>query len=336
MNILITTASKNFGLLELFKDATRNIGKLFASNSKMVNALFIADEYVLTPLIKDESYIDFLLNYCKKNDITAIISFFDLDLIELSKNKERFKQNGITVVVSDEETIKTCNDKWLSYQFLLSIGLKQPKTYIDMEVLKQDLQSNNVSFPLIMKPRFGWGSLSIFQIDDFDELDVLYRKTLKEIFAIPLIKHQSINVKDQCIIVQEKMNGCEYGLDVLNDLNGIYVTSVAKKKLQMKAGCTGEAEVIDNNLFEHVAKTISSNLNHIGNIDVDFFLTDSGEKYVIDLNCRFGGQYVFSHLAGANFPKQIIEWLMGLPTSPANIKVKIGVSGKRVTHVERY
>ena len=92
---------------------------------------------------------------------------------------------------------------------------------------------------------------------------------------------------------------------------------------------TGTVEIVDKKTFESIAKDISSNLKHVGNLDVDCFLTQSGDIYVIDLNCRFGGQYVFSHAAGANFPKQIIDWLNGLPTSPANIEVETGFRGTR-------
>ena len=335
MNIIITTADRDFELIACFKDALKGNGKVFASNGVMVSALVKADEYVITPMINDDSYIDFLLKYCKTNNITAIISRHELDLLVLSKNKERFKKNGITVIVSDEKAIETCNDKWSAHQFLASLGLKQPKTYIDMELLKQDLLSNAVSFPMIMKPRWGVGSFGLSQIENLDELDVLYRKTFRSIFTTYL-KHESSTAEDRCIIVQEKINGVEYGLDVLNDLNGKYVTTIAKRKLAMR-GHTMAAETVDSKPFESVAKAISSNLKHAGNLDVDCFLSDSGDIHVIDLNCRFGGQYIFAHTAGANFPKQIIEWIMGLPTSTENLHVETGVrQGRDDSYLIRY
>jgi len=335
MNILVTSAYQCSDTVAFFKDALGKNGKVFASNSVMVSALAKADDYTITPLIADESYIDFLLDYCKTNSINTIITRHDLDLLVLSKNKELFKKNGITVIASDEQVIKTCNDKWRAHQLLVSIGLKQPKTYIDMELLKRDLQSGAVSFPLIMKPRWGVSSYSIFQIDELDELDILYRKTHRNIFKTYL-KHESAEAQDRCIIVQEKIDGDEFGLDILNDLQGNYVAAIAKKKLEMRVN-TMTAEIVDSKPFESFAKTISANLKHTFNLDVDCFLTDSGDIYVIDLNCRFGGQYLFSHSAGANFPKQIIDWLAGLPTSVENLRAETGFRGDRDdSHIVRY
>ncbi|MDR1170937.1 MAG: ATP-grasp domain-containing protein [Bacteroidales bacterium] len=325
LNILITSIGRGTDMVVIFQNALGENGKVFVSNSVMTSALLKADGYTITPLIVDETYVDFLLDYCKANDINAIISWFDLDLAVLSKNKERFEKNGITVLVSDEQVIKTCNDKWNTHRFLASAGLKQPKTYIDPGLLKQDLRANVIPFPVMMKPRWGSGSVGLFQIDDFDELDVLYRKTHKIIFR-SVVQYESAVDANRCIIMQEKLDGIEYGLDILNDLNGNYVATVAKKKLLIH-GSTQVAQIVDSKPFEDTAKTVSKNLKHIGNLDLDCFLTEQGDIYVIDLNCRFGGQYVFDHMAGANFPKQIIDWLLGLPVSPENINVETGARG---------
>lgn len=47
--------------------------------------------------------------------------------------------------------------------------------------------------------------------------------------------------------------------------------------------------------------------------------------FVLELNCRFGGQYPFSHLAGVNYPKQIVRWLLGEETDPSLLNAKINV-----------
>ena len=117
----------------------------------------------------------------------------------------------------------------------------------------------------------------------------------------------------------------EYGLDVFNDLKGCLATVVAKKKIAMRAGETDVAEIVDNTPFLKTGETLSNNLQHIANLDVDCFLDDEGNVYVLELNCRFGGQYPFSHLSGVDFPKQIIEWLNGNGTSAEYITPTIGI-----------
>jgi len=93
----------------------------------------------------------------------------------------------------------------------------------------------------------------------------------------------------------------------------------------MRAGETDIAEIVENDDFLSIAKNISQNLRHIANLDVDCFKLKDGSVIVLEMNCRFGGQYPFSHIAGVNFPKQIIEWIEGKPTNFQLITPKVGI-----------
>jgi carbamoyl-phosphate synthase large subunit len=66
-------------------------------------------------------------------------------------------------------------------------------------------------------------------------------------------------------------------------------------------------------------------LKHRGNLDVDVIVAEDNEPYILELNCRFGGGYPFSHLAGVNFPKALIE--MANNKQPKRDVVQIGVIG---------
>lgn len=313
MNILLTSAGRRTYLVNYFKEALSGKGLVYASNSILTYTLQQADGYVLTPQIYDDNYIDFLLEFCKNKSIAVIISLFDIDLPVLAKNKRRFEDNGIRVVVSDENVTDICNDKWKTYKFLKSIGLNQAKTYISLNEVFSDLDSKDISFPLILKPRWGMGSIGIYQAENIEELHILYEKIKRTIFN-SYLKYESQIDESSCILIQEKIIGQEFGLEILNNLESEYVTTIAKKKIAMRAGETDIAEIVDNSTFENISKKISQNLKHIANLDVDCFVTSDNEVFVLEMNCRFGGQYPFSHLAGVNFPKQIIKWLSGKKT----------------------
>lgn len=323
MNILLTSAGRRTYLINYFKNVLHGEGLVYASNSIFTYALTQADKYVITPNIYDDGYIEFLLEYCHNENITVIISLFDIDLPILAKHKKRFERSGITVVVSDYSVTQICNDKWQTYNFLNRIGIKQVATYISLDTAKNDLISGKLNFPLILKPRWGMGSIGIYEVDNEIELEVFYKKLQNKIFKTYL-KYESVQDPFSCILIQEKIIGQEYGLDIFNDLQSCYVTTIAKKKIAMRAGETDIAEIVDAIHFETLGKKISSSLRHIANLDVDCFVTEEGEIVVLEMNCRFGGQYPFSHLAGVDLPKQIILFIQGQHVNKDLVTPKIG------------
>lgn len=325
MNILLTSVGRRAYLVKYFQDALDKGGLVHASNSNPTYAMQIADKSTCTPLIYDSGYIDYLLDYCLKNEVKAIIPLFDIDLPILAKSKSKFLEYGIQVVVSDYETTQICNDKWKTYQFLISNNIPVPKSFISLGTCLESIDANKINFPLIIKPRWGMGSIGIYQVDNKAELEILYKKTKNDI-ANTYLKYESEANLESSVIIQEKLVGDEYGLDVFNDLNGHFLTCIPKQKIEMRSGETDSAIVINDNKLYLLGKKIATFLKHRGNLDIDCFLVNE-TYYVLEMNCRFGGQYPFSHLAGANFPKAIISMLKGEIVNDELLHVIYGTIG---------
>ena len=77
-----------------------------------------------------------------------------------------------------------------------------------------------------------------------------------------------------------------------------------------------------------VGEEIGKKLHHIGNLDMDVMADESG-LYVIEMNARFGGGYPFSHLAGVNLPKVIVNWLKGEDTDEKLLVAKAGILAQK-------
>ena len=118
----------------------------------------------------------------------------------------------------------------------------------------------------------------------------------------------SKNELDAAILIQQKLNGPEYGMDIVNNLDQEYFTTVVRKKLSMRAGETDKAISVIDQSFLDIGAKIAANLKHIGNLDCDVF-EHNGELYVLELNPRFGGGYPFSHEAGMNTIQAYLAWL---------------------------
>lgn len=310
MNILVTSAGRRGYIIEYFKKALKGRGKVYAGNStSFSSAFYYADESVVTPLIYDDNYIPFLLQFCKEKQVEIIISLFDIDLLILAQNKELFRQHGIEVIVSDKAVIEICNDKWKTYDFCVRNHILAPKTYLELSEVKKAIREQKLAFPLIIKPRWGMGSIGIYQVENEVELDILAQKCRREIQSTYLKYEAAVDI-DNCIIIQEKLKGEEYGIDIINNLNGQFCGNIVRKKYAMRAGETDCAAVVMNAMVDEFAEKISSALGHIGNLDVDVFVEE--EKIsLLEMNARFGGGYPFSHLAGVDLPTAIIKWVNG-------------------------
>ena len=299
-------------------------GEIHSSNSIWSPALQTANKSTITPLIYDDNYIPFILNYCKENKISAIIPLFDIDLPILAKNKKIFNKEGIEVIVSNFKVTQVCNDKYQSYKFLKKCNIVTPKTFLSKKKVLNAIKNNLLSFPLILKPRWGTGSICIYQANSKEELEIFYYKISKEI-QNTYLKYESKLDKEKSIIIQEKIIGKEYGLDVINDLDKNYVATLVKKKIAMRSGETDHAITEDNPLMRDLGNFISKNLRHISILDVDVIWTEDGIPVVLEMNCRFGGHYPFSHLAGANIPLAIVKWLKKEQTTKNLFEIKYDV-----------
>ena len=308
MNILFTCAGRRTYLLNYFKEQLKGEGEIIATDMQLsAPALSAADIKIQVPGVYAEDYIDKTLDICKKHDVDAIISLNDLELPILSENKHKFEDLGVKVIVSSPKVIDISFDKFKTAQFIEKIGLKAPKTFVNYDEAIKALESGILNFPLVLKPRWGSGSIGIEFVNNMEELEEVYNSLLKKVKKSIL---STASIGDEYILIQEKIEGQEYGLDIMNDLKGNNRGVSVKKKLAMRAGETDKATTVDNPKLREIGKIIGENLKHIGNLDIDVFEKD-GEYFVLELNPRFGGGFPFSYEAGVNFPRAIIEWIKG-------------------------
>ena len=310
MNILFTCAGRRNYLINYFKTALKDKGKVIAADFQLsAPALVDADIALKLPSIYSDNYVDSLIKLISEQKVNAIISLNDLELPILSEHKDKIEKTGAKVIISDSNVIDIAFDKWKTYEFFESINIRTPKTYIDKDKVIEDISLNKLSYPLVVKPRWGSASIGIDIVEDERELLLSYELQLNRIKK-SILKNASSKELDSSIVIQEKINGEEYGIDILNDFDGDFYGSFTRKKLAMRSGETDKAVSIINSKFSDAAKKIAEHTNHIGNMDCDFFVSND-EIYFLEMNPRFGGGYPFSHEAGIDTPSIYVSWLEG-------------------------
>lgn len=294
MNILICSVGRRVKLIEYFKSELNQVGgKVIAVDcDATAPALYHADIYEVVPRIDHSNYIQHIKNLCKKYHVNGVLSLIDPELSLLARHKEEFEKDGIKIIVSSDEVVNICYDKYTTYKFLQNHDLPSVPTYIDINKVVEEIDRGIIQFPLIIKPKNGSASLGIHQVSSINELKVFQDES-------------------QEFIIQPYILGEEYGVDCYIDLISEETTNIfLKRKIRMRAGETDKSIAIKDLELKQLIERLIEVLNPLGPIDVDCFKTNNG--YLIsEINPRFGGGYLHAHEMGQNFVFNIINNLNG-------------------------
>jgi carbamoyl-phosphate synthase large subunit len=308
MNILLTCVGRRKYLVDYFKAEKDFVTKIVGVDmSNTAPALAGCDSWHIVPSIYDADYIDRLLDVCKKENIDALISLNDMELPILAKNREKFDALVVRLVLANDAAINICSDKYSTYLFCKDNNIPTPISFVDLDVALESINNQNVYYPLIVKPRWGSASFGLHVVESDNELMEAYDVCKKSLVNSYLSQFKE---SDDDVLIQEYINGKEYGVDIFNDMEQTYRGVVCKEKISMRAGETDKAITVDASRFEDFARVIGETLKHVGNMDCDFLERDS-QLYLLELNPRFGGGYPFSHEAGANLVKALLLSLSG-------------------------
>jgi len=293
MNILILSCGTRNKIIQYFKKELDGRGQVIATDcSELAPALYDADRFFIVPHVDNENYIEVLLSICKENNVKAVLSLIDPELSVLAANKQKFLNIGTIPIVSDYEIVELCFNKYEMYQFLINNGFKAARSYIDKEEFFKDVELGELTYPVFVKPVKGSASININKVTSKDEIELLFSKY-------------------ENLMIQEYMDGIEYGADVYVDMiTNEPVAIFIKEKIKMRAGETDKSVSIKDDKLIVLIKEFVQNTGFKGIIDIDIFKVN-GEYYISEVNPRFGGGYPHAYECGVNVPGMIIKNIIG-------------------------
>lgn len=295
MKVLLCSAGRRVKLVSYFKEELKKVGGMVIAVDcdYKAPALYAADAYELVPHIGHREYLQTVKDICQKYQIDAVLSLIDPELPLLASNKHEFEKENIKIIISNENVVNTCYDKYLTCTFLQANNLPCISTYISREEVEDKLRNGNICFPLIIKPRKGSASIGIHKVNSINEMNGLFERY-------------------EDLVVQPFIDGNEYGVDCYIDLLTNQTTNIfIKRKIKMRAGETDKSIAVKDQELMCLIERLLDTLKPIGPIDIDCFKTKAG--YIIsEINPRFGGGYPHAHELGQNFPGNIINNLRGI------------------------
>lgn len=297
MNYLMCSVGRRGELMKDFRASMEEGSRIIATdNSPFAPALYFADKQYIVPRIDAPEYMDIILDICKKEQINALTTFIDPEIMLLAENRERFAEIGVEVLAPYTETAKLCFDKYEMFKYLREKGIRTAMTWGSFAEVKEALDAGEVTLPVFVKPRTGSGSVGARKVLDIETLHAAFEQ-------------------DPSLIAQELMTG-EGCFDLDAD---VYVDTISHKpvaifsKRKISTTIGGANKTIsfkDQKLFDFAQDALSK-FKFNGPIDADFFYKN-GEYYLSEVNPRFGGAYLHAYGAGVDFIKLIDRNLRGL------------------------
>lgn len=292
LNILFTSAGRRVSLIKLFRAALDELGVsgtlVTADMQALVPARSAADVHEIVPAVHDPEYVDRLCTLCRRHRIHLIVPLIDTELLLLAQHRTAFATLGVTLLASSEAVASLTLDKRKTHAFFRANGIPTP-------CLRsvEDLDRGSAPFPVMVKPATGSGSVG-----------VALARSMRE------LRFHVERVRDP--IVQDVVEGDEYTLDILLDFTGTVRCVVPRKRIEVRAGEVSKAVTVRHELLIAEGTRIAGLLpGALGPLTLQGFVKDDGTVSFIEINPRFGGGFPLSAAAGANFPRWIIEWVLG-------------------------
>ena len=234
------------------------------------------EEFIRVPYAVDPSYIDTMLELCRGLEITHLIPTNEREVEAIGKNKTKFEDCGIKVLVQSISVLDICLDKYKTACFLEDEGVHVPKTYVRIDELLD-------SMSFVCKGRKSNGSREIKYFNNAAEY-----------------LEKKYNFENS--VFQEYIEGDEYTVGVFGH-NGIYSQIEFKRQLEDGHSCI--VELVKNKQLDEISQTVANALQLEGYINIQLREKD-GQFYIFEINPRISGTVAFRHTLGFD---DVIWWL---------------------------
>ena len=298
--VLVTGAGGAAGVAVLRALAEAGVTTVAADPDALAAGRYLADADTTVPDASDPRFAATVVHAAVAHEVDAMISTVAEEMPTLSTVTDELAAAGVSIWLSPADTVETCVDKQRFAKAAQSAGLPIPPTAVGT--------ADGVPGPWIVKPRFGRGSRDVHRVDTADVLDAALGDTPDT-------------------IVQTRVGGREFTVDVLVDRDGRVAGAVPRWRIETKAGISTKGETFsDERVTELVQSTVAA-LALEGVLNLQGFVTDDPEVPVvlIEVNPRFSGGLPLSLAAGADLVGEFLRGTLGQAIRPERLQHRDGV-----------
>jgi carbamoyl-phosphate synthase large subunit len=255
-----------------------------ADMSPLAAGLYRCDSGVLVPAASSTDYIESIIRVCNDNGVQAIFCGSDDELLALAGAKDTIEsRTGAKLLTGSLGALAIARDKWATYEFCRANGLLCAPSSLPE---RRGEFARDFGFPLVVKPREGYGSLHFYIAHNNEEMDA----------AVAAIEKAGWRP-----LVQKYLAGDEFTTGVTIDRNCRYAMSSISIRKTIKHGQTYKAFIDDYYGVRRSAEEVALRLGASGPVNVQARM-EGDSPVVFEINPRFSATCPMRAAAGMNEP----------------------------------
>ncbi len=298
--VLLTGVGKRYDIVSAFGQHATVVA---VDPNPLAPAQYAAHHRCAVPRIDEPSYVPALRELCERFGVGMVIPLTDLDIEVLALARAA---GELPALVPDPEIARATYDKYETHRVLVRHGLPSPPTVLPGEPIE--------SFPVLVKPRKGSGARSIHRADDVRAAE----------FFVEYVPEPTM--------VQRLMDGPEFSIDTLSDLDGRCLNAIPRTMIESRGGESIKGEVIDDPELIALGSRAVEALAVRGPCTVQVFRDDELGLGITDVNTRFGGAFpapMYAALPGQTYPELIVRMARGERIEPHVGEFRTGLTFSR-------
>jgi len=276
----------------------------------------MVDKAHLVPPAADDNFICEMLAICQREKVDVVVPLVTRELMKFAVSKDKFKEIGTVVSISDPRSLRIANNKHLLMEHCSKRGIPVPQFIKVSDYDGFEDAAFELGYPgknICFKPPVSNG-LRGFRIltNKIDRLDLLINQkpmntvtTLEDI--VPILKSARAFPE---LLIMEYLPGKEYSVDVLAD-NGEAIVVIPRSREKIRMGITFAGVTENNETIIEASRNVVETLNLNGNIGLQFKEDGNGIPRIIESNPRVQGTIVLCTAAGANLVYLALKLALG-------------------------
>jgi carbamoyl-phosphate synthase large subunit len=238
----------------------------------------------------------------EKPDI--ILPAKDGDLDVLSTRREEIESLGAPVVCTTKDIVDACYDKLLSQAFFKNLGLTYAMTADATDQVGVKKLVSSYSFPLILKPRRGTGTIGVKLIKSEEQLRTLTERMNKGDYIVQQFL-PTVGKVHSLTTMTELVQDQEYSIQILFSNDGKELGHFSSINTLENGLPMAVRSVDDEVTRKAVAAVLESGVILSGPVNLQGRLVGD-EIIFFEANCRFTG--ITGTRAGMNFNEVDLIW----------------------------